>query len=77
MTTKQTIMQGAREVFRSKGFAAARMQEIADTASINKAMLNYYFRSKQQLFEKIFDEKFSELFGGIVQILLSDCILKS
>lgn len=53
-TTEQRILEAARKVFTRKGMAGARMQEVADEAGINKALLHYYFRSKQQLFEGVF-----------------------
>jgi len=53
--TEDQILEAAKKVFVRKGFAGARMQEIANEASINKSMLHYYFRSKEQLFEKIMD----------------------
>ena len=59
--TEKAILKAAQKVFYKKGLAAARMQEIADEAKINKAMLHYYFRSKQQLFEAVFLQAFSEL----------------
>ena len=43
-------------IFLLKGLDGARMQDIADEASINKAMLHYYFRNKQQLFDIILDD---------------------
>ena len=55
-TTEQIILNKAKEVFMQKGFAGARMQEIADAAGINKAMLHYYFRSKEQLFKVIVED---------------------
>ncbi|MEZ4953156.1 MAG: TetR/AcrR family transcriptional regulator [Saprospiraceae bacterium] len=55
-TTEQIILNKAKEVFMQKGFAGARMQEIADAAGINKAMLHYYYRSKEQLFKVIVEE---------------------
>ena len=55
-TTELNILNKAKEVFMQKGFAGARMQEIADAAGINKAMLHYYFRSKEQLFKVIVEE---------------------
>lgn len=45
-----------RAVFLEKGMAGARMQDIADRAGINKALLHYYFRSKDKLFLIIFRE---------------------
>ncbi len=52
--TEERILSAAREVFTRKGMAAARMQEVADKAGINKALLHYYFRDKQRLFEGVF-----------------------
>lgn len=50
----------------------ARMQEIADEAKINKAMLHYYFRSKQLLFEAVFKTAFSLLAPQLNAILNDD-----
>ena len=49
--TEIQILVAAREVFIAKGYESARMQEIADRAGINKALLHYYFRSKENLFD--------------------------
>lgn len=68
--TEQKIIDAARKVFILKGMDGARMQEIADEAGINKALLHYYFRSKTKLFDRVFIETFAEiaqLIGGIVQ----------
>ena len=51
--TEEAIIRAAKDIFVSKGYAATRMQEIADAANINKAMLHYYFRSKEMLFRVI------------------------
>lgn len=51
--TDERILEIAREHFVQKGFAATRMQEIADEANINKAMLHYYFRSKDKLYREV------------------------
>ena len=65
--TEELIFESAIKIFHSKGLAGARMQEIADEAGINKAMLHYYFRSKLLLFEAVF-KKATELFnGGVVK----------
>jgi AcrR family transcriptional regulator len=61
-STEDRIKDAAKAIFVQKGYAGARMQEIAEEAGgINKALLHYYFRSKDQLFEKIFDEVFLEV----------------
>lgn len=52
--TERKILQAASDIFLEKGHAGARMQEIADKAGINKAMLHYYFRSKEKLFKIVF-----------------------
>jgi len=61
LSTEQNILNAAISVFQKKGMAGARMQEIADEADINKAMLHYYFRNKQQLFEAVFMKAFGQL----------------
>jgi AcrR family transcriptional regulator len=61
MTTEEKIFEAARIVFQKKGFAGARMQEIANEAGINKAMLHYCFKNKQSLFEAVFMKAFSQL----------------
>ncbi|BAX81413.1 TetR/AcrR family transcriptional regulator [Labilibaculum antarcticum] len=59
--TQETILIAARQIFAQKGLAGARMQEIADSAGINKALLHYYYRSKDKLFEQVFEEAFKQI----------------
>jgi AcrR family transcriptional regulator len=54
--TEEKIKDAARKVFYSKGYAATRTRDIAEEAGINLALLNYYFRSKERLFEMIMIE---------------------
>ena len=54
LSTEEKILAAAISVFQEKGMNGARMQEIADKAGINKALLHYYYRSKQLLFEQVF-----------------------
>lgn len=54
--TEQKILEAAKAVFLERGLDGARMQDIADKAGINKALLHYYFRSKDKLFDVIFLE---------------------
>lgn len=70
--TEELIFASAIKIFHSKGLAGARMQEIADEAGINKAMLHYYFRSKQLLFEAVFKKAFMQLAPQIHQVLNSE-----
>ena len=74
--TEKHILIAAREVFIAKGFEGARMQEIADQAGINKALLHYYFRSKEKLFEAVFSEVASNLFPAMKQMLEAELELK-
>jgi AcrR family transcriptional regulator len=67
-TTEKKILDAARKVFIMKGMDGARMQEIADEAGINKSLLHYYFRSKQKLFEAIFQEAFGLLIPELMKI---------
>jgi AcrR family transcriptional regulator len=67
-TTKEKIVQAAHDVFIRKGMDGARMQEIADEAGINKALLHYYFHSKQQLFSEVFYGILSRLIPGVIMI---------
>lgn len=60
------ILEAAKTEFENKGYNGTRMQEIADLAGISKASLHYYFRSKDKLFEKIFEHALQE-FLPIVQ----------
>ena len=57
-TTEQQILDAAKTVFQAKGMDGARMQEIADAAGINKAMLHYYYRSKEMLFKQFLKRLF-------------------
>jgi TetR/AcrR family transcriptional regulator len=57
-STEQKILLAAKDVFIKQGLYGARMQDIADAAGINKALLHYYFRSKDLLFNKVFEEAF-------------------
>jgi len=57
---EEKILSAAKASFLKYGMQGARMQEIADKAGINKALLHYYFRSKEKLFDRIFEEALSE-----------------
>ena len=71
-TTEEKILEAASEVFTEKGFAGTRTRDIAEEAGINLALLNYYFRSKEKLFEQVMKVKMVLLFGQIVPILTNE-----
>ena len=68
-STEEKILEAAKSVFVTKGMEGARMQEIADEAGINKALLHYYFRSKEKLFEAIFSSVIEFAFPKLSRIL--------
>src|SRR6476646_10827126 len=70
--TEKKILAAAKKIFLKEGMAGARMQDIADGAGINKALLHYYFRSKEKLFEMIFKEAIKEFLPKINLIFESD-----
>lgn len=65
LSTEEKIKGAAKKLFTQKGFAATRTREIAEEAGINLALLNYYFRSKQKLFDIIMLENFRQFIQGI------------
>lgn len=70
--TEDKILEAAHSVFIQKGMDGARMQEIANEAGINKALLHYYFRTKQKLFEAIFSKVFNQIFPDIRSLIFSE-----
>ncbi len=68
-STEKIILEAARQVFIRKGFDGARMQEIADEANINKALLHYYFRNKDKLFMAIFVEVIQSFILSTVKLI--------
>jgi AcrR family transcriptional regulator len=68
-STEEKIKEAARKVFLRKGFSATRTRDIAEEAGINLALLNYYFRSKQRLFDEVMKEKIQTLLQTIIPVL--------
>jgi AcrR family transcriptional regulator len=73
-STEEKIKQAARKLFTQKGFAAVRTRDIAEEAGINLALLNYYFRSKQKLFDLVMMENFRQFLHIISGKLLDESI---
>lgn len=65
ISTEEKIKIAARKVFTEKGFKATRTRDIAKEAGINLALLNYYFRSKEKLFEIVMTENLEQFMMGI------------
>lgn len=75
ISAEEKILAAAHKVFTTKGMNGARMQDIADEAGINKALLHYYFKDKDKLFETIFVVEAQRFFPKITMIFQSDAPL--
>ncbi len=64
-STEQKIKEAARTLFTQKGFAETKTREIAEKSGINLALMNYYFRSKQKLYDIIMEENMASFKQGI------------
>ncbi len=76
LNTEQQIMEVAEEMFLSKGFAMTTTTEIARRVGCNQALVHYYFRTKDNLFEKLFERKFTILASAISSDSLKNSGLK-
>lgn len=65
LTTARRIVATAEQIFAEKGLAGARMDEIARIAKVNKALLYYYFRSKEELYRFVLETLLSQLRAGV------------
>jgi len=66
--TEEKIFESATEVFIEKGMDGARMQDIADHAGINKSLLHYYYRTKDHLFNAVFEMIAGQMFKKFAPI---------
>jgi TetR/AcrR family transcriptional regulator len=69
LSTEDRILEAATAVFVEEGYAGARMQQIADRAGINKALLHYYYRSKDKLFELVFQYKLNQFLPQVTMAM--------
>ncbi len=69
ISTEERIKEAAKKVFLEKGFDGTKTRDIAQEAGINTALLNYYFRSKEKLFEAIFYEATNNFYEAIFQVI--------
>lgn len=72
LQSRQKILMAAQKEFAARGFAGARMEAIARSAGCNKAMLFYYFSSKEGLYQTILKEVMGEFFTKISGVLTPD-----
>ena len=67
-SAEEKIKEAARKLFTEKGFDAVKTRDIAAEAGINLALLNYYFRSKQKLFDIIMIENFEQFIQQLIPV---------
>src|ERR1700688_3815786 len=65
LSTARRIVATAEEIFAEEGLAGARMDEIARAAKVNKALLYYYFRSKEELHRFVLEALLAQLRAGV------------
>jgi len=66
--TEEKIFESATEIFIEKGMDGARMQDIADHAGINKSLLHYYYRTKDHLFDAVFEMIAGQMFKKFAHV---------
>ena len=74
--TEDKIFEAATDVFVEKGLDGARMQDIADHAGINKALMHYYFRTKDKLFNAVFEMIAKKIFKKFAPVFDDDLNLE-
>lgn len=67
--TEEKIFESATVVFTEKGMDGTRMRDIADHAGINKALLHYYYRTKDQLFNAVFEKIAGQIFKKFAPVM--------
>lgn len=76
LNTEEKIKDAARKIFVEKGFGSATTRDIAECADTNIALVNYYFRSKEKLFQEVLQESFAQTFLPVANILNDDLPLE-
>jgi len=74
VSTEQKIKEAARRLFTERGFDAVRTRDIAEEAGINLALLNYYFRSKEKLFDIVMLENFQQFVAQLIPVLSDESL---
>ena len=67
--TEERIRQVAKRLFTERGYNRTKIRDVAEEADVNIALLNYYFRSKERLYESIVAENFKEYIGALEKVL--------
>ncbi len=67
-TTEQSILEVAERLFLEKGFALTSTTEIAKEVGCNQALIHYYYRTKDNLFNVIFEQKIKLFFRDVFEM---------
>lgn len=77
LSTEEKIKDAARRVFVAKGFDSCSSREIAKEAGMNVALVNYYFKSKQALFQLVFNAAMEDFMLSTIEVFSQDLDLRS
>jgi len=72
LSTARRIVATAEGIFAEQGLAGARMDEIARVAKVNKALLYYYFRSKEELHRFVLETLLSQLRARVAETVAGE-----
>jgi len=73
-STEEKILTAAKKIFTQRGYEATKVRDIAAEADINLSLVNYYFRSKEKLFEHIMAENMNQLFEKVGPIMNNELL---
>jgi AcrR family transcriptional regulator len=76
LSTEEKIKAAAKKVFMTKGFDGCSVRDIAKEVGSNVALLNYYFKSKEKLFELIFEGAMSDFLQSMIEVFSSNLTLQ-
>ncbi|MDD4820235.1 MAG: TetR/AcrR family transcriptional regulator [Flavobacteriales bacterium] len=69
---EEKILRAAQTVFVKKGYKGATTRDIAAEAGITSPLLNYYFRSKENIFQIVYERAFSRLYSNVYPVIIGD-----
>lgn len=75
-STEEKIKLAAKEIFFTKGFEGTSIRDIAKLSNVNIALINYYFRSKKNLYEIVFYDAMQDFFSTILAVFHKEISLK-
>ncbi len=70
--TRASILEAAEALFAERGFAAARLEDVAERVGIKRASIVYYFRDKRELYDAVLASVFGGLLAEVERALAAD-----